>query len=250
MTFSWWTFLFESLNFVVLAYVLHRLLYRPLREAIEKRRAANARAQDMAEKARHEAEALQQQLQEQLAGAERQRQELVHQAREQAESERRKLLADAEQAAVRRQHEARQALEWEREEALKSLHEEVVAQAVALTGRLLGEATDRTLHQQLALHLVQTLEQLTGAEREQLRAGWQPDDTLVLESAQDLDDTTREQIATAVSALVGRPVFLAVQTCPALLGGVRLRLDGHVWDGSLAGQLAAANSSAAKDGCP
>jgi F-type H+-transporting ATPase subunit b len=250
MTFSWWTFLFEALNFVVLAYVLHRLLYRPLREAIEKRRAANDRAQEVAEKARHEAEALQQRLQEEFAGAERQRQELIHQAREQAESERRKLLAEAEQAAERREHEVRQALEWEREEALKSLHEEVIAQAVALTGRLLGEASDRTLHQQLTLRLVQTLEQLTDTEREQLRAGWQPDDRPVLESAQVLDDRTREQITSAVSAFVDRPVSLAVQLCPALLGGVRLRLGGHVWDGSLAGQLAGANSSPAKDGCP
>ena len=35
MTFNGWTFLFQVLNFVVLAYALHRLLYRPLREAIE-----------------------------------------------------------------------------------------------------------------------------------------------------------------------------------------------------------------------
>src|SRR5271169_2235610 len=96
--FNWWTFLFEALNFVVLAYVLHRLLYRPLREAIEKRREANLRAQEAAAKARQDALALEQQLREQLAGAQRQRQELIHQAREQAELERRRLLAEAEQS--------------------------------------------------------------------------------------------------------------------------------------------------------
>ena len=83
MTFNWWTFLFEALNFVVLAYVLHRLLYRPLREAIEKRREANARAQETAAKARQEAEALQERLREELTGAEQKRQELIHQAHEQ-----------------------------------------------------------------------------------------------------------------------------------------------------------------------
>jgi hypothetical protein len=37
---------------------------------------------------------------------------------------------------------------------------------------------------------------------------------------------------------VGKPVSLAVKNCPRLLDGVRLRLGGHVWDGSLAAPLA------------
>lgn len=247
MTFNWWTFLFEALNFVVLAYVLHWLLYRPLREAIEQRRAANASAQEKAEKACHEAESLQQQLREQLAGAEQQRQELIHQAHEQAEAERRKLLAEAEQAVQRRHDEARQALDWERGEALKSLRQEVIAQAIELTRRLLGQASERTLHQQLALSLVQTLEQMTDTEREHLRTSWQSGDSPMLESAQDLDAPTLERLAKAVSGIVGRPVSLAVQSRPELLGGVRLRLAGHVWDGSLTGQVAIADSSAGRD---
>ncbi len=56
MTFNIWTFLFEVVNFVVLAYILHRLLYRPLREAIDRRRAEIAQTQAEAEQARAEAE--------------------------------------------------------------------------------------------------------------------------------------------------------------------------------------------------
>jgi len=250
MIFNWWTFLFEALNFVVLAYVLHRLLYRPLRDAIDKRRQANVRAQAEADKARQEAEGLQQRLQKQLAGAEQQRQELIHQAREQAESERQKMLAEAERAAQRRQEELRQALEREREEALKSLRQEVIAQAIELTRRLLGEASERTLHQQLALRLVQTLEELPETEREHLKASWQSGDGPVLESAQDLDTRTIEQLTSAVSRIVGQPVFLAVQNRPELLGGVRLRLGGHVWDGSLAGQVTIPDRFAGKDSRP
>lgn len=259
MTFNWWTFLFEAINFVVLAYALHRLLYRPLREAIDKRREANALAQETAEKARHEAETLQQQVREQLATDERQRQELIHHARDQAEAERQKLLAEAERAAERRQEELRQALEREREEALKSVRQEVIAQAIELTRRLLAEACDRTLHQQLALRLVQTLEQLPDTQREQLRANWQSSDSCVLESAQDLDPNVIQQLTRAVSGIVGQPVPFAVRTRPELLGGVRLRVGGYVWDGSLVGQITTSpqhqqgliiGSAAEKDGHP
>jgi F-type H+-transporting ATPase subunit b len=245
MTFNWWTFLFQAINFVVLAYILHRLLYRPLREAIDKRQTANAQAQEVAEKTRQEAETLRQQLQEQLAGAEQQRQELIHQARAQAEVERTKVLAEAERKVRQSQDEVRQALEREREEALRSLRQEVISQALTLTRRLLAEASDRTLHQQLVLRLVQTLEQLPAAEREQLRANGQT--SPVLESAQDLDPGTLEQLARTVTALTGQPATLVVQPRPELLGGIRLRIAGRVWDSSLAGPLGRAQGEAGKD---
>jgi F-type H+-transporting ATPase subunit b len=237
MTFNWWTFLFQAINFVVLAYVLHRLLYRPLHDAIDRRRQANAAAQAEADRARKEAEALQQQLAAQLAEMERERLKVIHEAREQAQSERRKLLAEGEQTLQRRREEALQALARERIEALEALRNEVVGQAVELTGRLLGQASDRTLHTQLALHLADTLRHLPEAQREQLRLHWQPDDGALLEVAEELDAVSLETLTEAVAAALGRRVPLTVQVRPALLGGGRLRLAGHVWDGSLAGQL-------------
>ena len=237
MTFNWWTFLFQVLNFVVLAYVLHRLLYRPLREAIDKRRKATAQAQADAEKARQEAESLQQRLQKQLAELEQQRQETVRQAREQAEGERKKVLAETERALQQRRDESHKALERERAEALQALHGEVVAQATELARRLLSEASDQTLHRQLTLRVVDTLNELPEAEREALRTNWPIDDGAVLETAQDLDGATLGQLEKAVNAVAGRKVVLTLQPRPDLIGGVRLRLAGHVWDGSLAGQL-------------
>lgn len=237
MTFNWWTFLFEVLNFIVLAYVLHRLLYRPLREAIDRRREATARAEAEAQKARQEAEVLQKELEKQLAALEQKRQEAIHHAREQGENERKKLLADAEVVLQQRREEARQILEQEHREALVAVRGEVVGQAFELARRLLSEATDQSLHRQLALRLVRALEEVPEAERELLRAHLRADDGALLETAQELDGSTLEQIGKAVTVLVGKPVSLAVTTRPALLGGIRLRVGGQVWDGSVSGQL-------------
>jgi F-type H+-transporting ATPase subunit b len=244
MTFNGWTFLFQTLNFVVLAYVLYRLLYRPLREAIARRREVVAQQQAAAEKARHEAEALQQRLHGQLAEMEQQRQEMIRQAREQAESERQKLLGETERLLQQRRDDARQALERERDEALRALHGEVVGQALGLAERLLRESADRTLHRQLALRLAETLNDVPESECVDLRAGWIVADGAVLETARELDAATLTQVTDAVKALAGVDVALTVQTRPALLGGARLRLGGHVWDGSLAGQFPGGNGVA------
>lgn len=237
MTFNLWTFLFEILNFVVLAFVLQRLLYRPLSEAVSRRRDAALHMQTEATRAREEAVVLQQQLAAELAAMEQNRQTTIQQSRQQAESERQKILAEAELTVQQRQDKITQTLARDREEALQSLRKEAVEIAIDFAGRLLGEAADRTLQQQLALRLVETLKSIPDKEREHLRTYWQSEDGIMLESAGELDSATQQGIVQTISTLVGRTVDVECHTNPELLGGVRLRLGGHIWDASLAGQL-------------
>jgi F-type H+-transporting ATPase subunit b len=244
MQFNWWTFLFEIVNFAVLAYILHRLLYRPLRDAIDKRRQANALAQANAEKAHADAVAMQKQLQVQLTEMEGQRQKAIEEARELGEIERRKLLAEGEKTLKRRQQELRQAIEREHEEASRSLRAELRTSAVELAERLLREASGAALSRQLATHLVETLKQLPESQRAQMRRDWASADGAVIETAEPIDDSLLGQFTDAISAVVGQKVSLDVQHAPALVAGVRLRIGGHVWDASLAGQLEAPPSEA------
>lgn len=237
MTFNIWTFLFEILNFLVLAYILHRLLYRPLRNAIDERQAANARAQQQAEETRQAASKLQEELQKQRADLESERQQAIREARTQADTERQKLLHETEQTLRRHREEVHQSLDRERQEALRALRSEVVNQAIAVASRLVHEAADRTLQDQLTLRLVETLRALPEEEVQQLRKQWQPEDGAVLESAAMPDAATLDALNEAIAKLLARPVTPAIQTRPGLLAGVRLRLGGDVWDATLAGQL-------------
>lgn len=237
MTFNVWTFLFEIINFVVLAYVLHRLLYRPLIKAVEERRAASAQMETEANNARREADALREQVQAQLADIEAQRQTAIREARDQAAAERKKMLQETDQLVERRMEEERQTLRRERTEAYQGLRTEIVDQAVGLAERFLVQAADRSLNDQMAQRLVDTLRIMPRAEQDKLRAHWQPKDGAILESAGDLEETTREKIAASIAGLLGPEAHLTVQNKPPLLGGVRLRIGGQVWDASLAGSL-------------
>jgi len=241
MTFNLWTFLLQVVNFVVLAYVLHRLLYRPLHEAIESRRQAVRQTQAAAEKARVDAEAIKQQLEEKLAQLDQQRQEALHQAREQAEAERWKMRDEAEAVAQRRQEEGRSALERDREEMLQKLYGEVITHALNLAERLLRQSADSTLQAQLAKHLIETLDGLPADEREQLRRDWQTEDQTWLEAAAKPDGETLKRLTETVASVAGKELTLNVQDNPALIGGVRLRIGGRLWDASIAGQLEAAH---------
>lgn len=237
MTFNPWTFLLQVINFVVLAYVLRRLLYRPLHEAIERRRQAVRQTQADAEKAREQADAIKRQLEERLAQLDQERQEMIHQARDQAEVERGKILDEAESAARRRQEDARRSLERDREEMLQTLTGEVVTHALNLAERLLRESVDSTLQAQLVKHLIETLDSLPADERERLRRDWRTEEQTCLEAAAKPDGETLKRLAETVGRVAGRELALNVQLNSALIGGVRLRIGGHIWDASIAGQL-------------
>ncbi len=238
MKFNVWTFLLQVVNFVVLAEILRRLLYRPLREAIDSRREANAKAQADAEKARLEATALERQLSEKLAAIEEERQALIKKAREQMEADRKAMMATAENAVNKRREDAAQQIEGERTQALQSLHAELVQTAVTLAERFLHEACSSTLQQQLAGRLVEELQQVPDDERQRLRGELEGDDTAVVETAAELNGDLPERLGAAITSLAGRTVSLSLQTRPELLGGLRLRLGGHVWDATLTARFA------------
>jgi F0F1-type ATP synthase delta subunit len=51
----------------------------------------------------------------------------------------------------------------------------------------------------------------------------------------------------AIESLAGRPLGMTVRVRPDLLGGVRLRIGGHVWDATISGPLEELKSSTTGD---
>jgi F-type H+-transporting ATPase subunit b len=237
MTFNLWTFLFEVLNFLVLAFVLHRLLYRPLHQAIDARRAGIEQAQADAEAARKQANDLQADLKNQVAALDEQRRQVLAEAHGQAEAERTRLLAAADQETQVRREEGRKALARERKDGEEELHAAMLELALDLAARLLGEVCTAELQHQLAVRLIEALTRLSEGDRSLLRANLSPSAGAVVETAMALDDITLAEINAAVATLLGQPVSITTTVRPELLAGLRLLLEGHVWDSSLAGQL-------------
>ena len=242
MTFNVWTFLFEILNFVVLAFILHRLLYRPLRAAIDERKAANEKAKTDAEAARKQADASKQELAAKLAGVDRERTEVLRKAAEQAEAEKARRLAEADATAKGTREQAERDAEQLRHDTLTAVEAEVGALAVDLAQRLLAQACDAKLNDQLAERLVGTIRSVTGDERERVRR-----DTgsggAVVESATALDVTAARNLTAAVRELLGRECEVKFEVKPAIVGGALARMGGHVWDATIAAQLEAATAA-------
>lgn len=66
-----------------------------------------------------------------------------------------------------------------------------------------------------------------------------------VESATDLDSTTRTQLQAGLSAKYGRQLALSFTVNPELLGGIRVKVGSDVWDGSVKARLAALQAALA-----
>jgi F-type H+-transporting ATPase subunit b len=232
-----WTFLFEILNFAVLVFVLRRLLYTPLREAIDRRKAENDQMRLEAEAARNEAGNLKVEVEARKAELDRTRQEVIAAARAEGEADRAAILAEADQAARRRHEELERTLDSVRGDALLALRAELIKSTIALAERLLRESADSSLDGELDRAFLDTLDRLSDEERACLRRDWESGETAIVETTRPLDAAALERFRAVVARLVGEPVPLDFRTRPELLGGVRLSLAGHVWDATLSGQL-------------
>jgi F-type H+-transporting ATPase subunit b len=242
VTFNAWTFLFEILNFLVLAFVLHRLLYRPLRAAIDARKAANEKARTDAEVARKEADETRQQLSAKLADVDRERTDVLRKAAEQAEAEKAKRLAEADATAKGLREQAQRDANQLRQDTMTAVEAEVGTLAVDFAERLLRQAGNTSLNDQLIQHLAELLRGLPTEECEAVRrdAGT---GGAVVESAGPIDGTTRETLISAIRELLGRACEVTFEVKPALVSGALVRIAGRVWDASVAAQLDAARAA-------
>jgi F-type H+-transporting ATPase subunit delta len=60
---------------------------------------------------------------------------------------------------------------------------------------------------------------------------------VVVESAAELDDASRQRVADGLAATYGEGLSFEYHINPALLGGLRIRVGDDVWDGSVQGRI-------------
>jgi len=143
------TFVLQLINFVVLVWILHRFLYRPVLAAIDRRRAAIDKSMSDAEAVRSEAERLRVQYEGRLADWERERVKARSALEAELSALRAKGLADVAQAVERERDrlaalQAKREADWKRDTEQRALD-----QASTFAARLLGRVADEALDARL-----------------------------------------------------------------------------------------------------
>ncbi len=142
-------FIWHSINFVVLIFLLSRFLYKPIVGMLDDRRERIRESMERAEQVRLETERSAQEREARLAETRRQIQDMLAQATQTAERIHSDAREKAQQEAQRIVERAQQEAEAERTASMAELRREVANLAVAAAERVISRSLDDQAHRQL-----------------------------------------------------------------------------------------------------
>lgn len=229
------TLLLQVANFLIMAYILARFLFKPLKEMLDKRASRVTRAVDEAEKATREAEALRLEYEKKRENIDAEIAALKNEARIVIDETRQQMLQEAYQEIEAMRARAKEELEQQRADALR-LHRSKIGELVAtLTQRMMEGILNPQLHQ---AYLDAFLDQLRSVQSDgRISTSGEEAVSAELITAIPLTQEDKARIATTLETVVTQPIDLACRVDPGLIAGAMVRLGDTLIDGSLQGQL-------------
>ncbi|MBE9102996.1 F0F1 ATP synthase subunit B family protein [Vacuolonema iberomarrocanum] len=229
MLIDWFTVVVQIINFLILLFLLHRFLYRPILKTIDKRQAQmEARwrsAQDEKDKAEVEAQAhrqAQQELQEQ-------REQILAAAQAEAQEARRTQLQAVRQDIQQKRQEWQRALADEQQSLLADLQQQFGHQVMSIVRQILQDLADTSLEQQAIRVFQQKLHDLDDETRQAIADTFaNPDQTITIQTALDLSESSRESLCQTLQEthLVNGQVIQFDRSSDVLFG-IRLQNDAY-----------------------
>lgn len=228
MLIDWFTVGAQALNFLVLAWLLKRFLYRPILDAIDAREKRIAAELADADARKAEAARERDEFRHRNNAFDRQRAALFGKAIEEANAERQRLIDEARKAADLLDARRRDAI---RSEA-RSLNENVSARAreevFAVARKVLADLADTSLEARMGEVLARQLREMDGKSKtefvEAFKASAEP---ALVRTAFDLPEPQQSAIKGALRQSVSTDLAVRFETASDLICGIELSANGR-----------------------
>ena len=217
----------QSVNFLVLAWLLQRFLFKPIRRVIDNRQKELAARVEQAEAKQKEAESVVDEYRHKMADIWVEAERELQRARRQGEEDARRMRTEAERKAREIGERARAEIRQEREHALRDLGTRALTLAQSIAEKLVRETapdSDETFLSRAML----AVDGLGPPERRAMVDGLANGHVEVI-SARPLCAEARERFGSWLAAMAGGPLPVSFEVDATLLAGVRVRIAQSVW---------------------
>lgn len=229
MNIDWFIVAAQIVNFLVLVWLLQRLLYRPIVRAMRAREQEIADRMHAAEQKQAEADAAAETYRRRLSELDTQRAEQLAAIANEAEERRSELLQQARMIADERQAQWETALHRGQDEFLHHLRTQIGSRVYAIARRALTEIADTDLEEQAVRVFLRRFRNGDPAEWrmfvESAREARRP---IVVRSAFKLPTALQAEIEDALVEMAGKPVDVRFDIQPHLIAGVELQAQSCI----------------------
>lgn len=156
----------QTINFILLVFLLYKLLYKPVRNFMDQRTAEIELQIRSAEENQKAAEALRLELERQSQESRQQARQIIDEATKRAEEVQAKLIAEAKAEARAILDRAQREVQLEKEKAWAELKQQVGELAVLLASKVINASLDDAQHSRL---IAETIDQLDTLDKGHLQ---------------------------------------------------------------------------------
>ncbi|MCB1493641.1 MAG: F0F1 ATP synthase subunit delta [Rhodobiaceae bacterium] len=234
MHIDWWTLGLQTVNLLVLLWILGRFLFRPMARIVAERQAAAVHLLEEAEAEKARAKAAADSVATERDAAAATRADLLEKAHAEAEAQRQALLEAAKQEALRARHDADAQIARLRAEEEVRVDRRANALATDIAARVLKEPAGRLPLTAFLAGFETALSSLPEASRAAICADGAP---VTVSAARQPDADEQAACEAALARALGRAVSLSFSVDPDLLAGVALRTPTVAVDSNLRADL-------------
>lgn len=238
MLIDWFTVVAQTLNFLILVWLLKRFLYGPILAAIDAREKSIAKKLADADVKKAEALAERNEFQRKNAAFEQEHAARLQAMTDNVRSEQQRLFAEAQQAANRLSANRRAALVKEADSFNKLLSSKAQQEVFAIARKTLTDLANVSLEKAITDVFIQRIQQMDGELKNTLtEAQKNSTEPALVRTAFALTEAQQNAIQSALDAVFSHPVALSFAVAPAQISGIELTCNGQKIAWSIADYL-------------
>ena len=227
MLIDWFTVGAQTLNFLILVWLMKRFLYQPILHAIDAREKRIAAELADADAKKAEAQQERDEFQRKNEQFEQQRAALLSQATDEVASERQRLLDEAQKDAEVLSATRRDKFQAEQESLKNEIARRTQQEVFALTRKTLQDLAAVSLEERMCEVFTQHLRSLNGEIKKELVACIQTTrQPSRIRSAFELSAVQRSRIQAELNEAMSSDVQIQFETVPELISGIELSVNG------------------------
>ena len=144
-----WTMIFTWVNLILLVFIMKKLLLKPVTNILKQREEEVNSIYEKAEESQKNAEALEKEYKESLAGAKEEAARIVKEATHEATVKGEQIVADAKQEAAAARSTAEREIEREKQAAVNEIKDDIASIAVSVAEKVIEKDLNAKDHEKL-----------------------------------------------------------------------------------------------------
>jgi F-type H+-transporting ATPase subunit b len=244
MSINWFTVIAQIVNFLILAWLLKRYLYKPILNAIDEREKRIAAQIEDAEKKVGDANKEKETFTKKNENFDKERKGLMDKAVEEIKIEKQCLLEEARKAATDLSKKMAQSLKESQENLVTKISEKTKDEVFVIAGKTLKDLANITLEQQIVDVFIAHLKDLKDDEKKDLNAALTKSPApVIIRSTFDITATQQPVLEQSIKDASGTNATFKFQTVPELISGIELNAGGYKISWSISGYLDSVKNS-------